>query len=74
MIELSAFFYAEIRMPQFSNTTRKIFQIICAATPYLRPDAKAQVIFDYQQCLHRNIFVRCQHTEDVPAEALRIVV
>lgn len=42
--------------------------------PYLRPDAKAQVIFDYQQCLHRNIFVRCQHTEDVPVEALRIVV
>ena len=42
--------------------------------PYLRPDAKAQVTFDYEKRRIDTFLISCQHREDVPMEALRIII
>jgi S-adenosylmethionine synthetase len=42
--------------------------------PYLRPDAKAQVTFDYKKRRIETFLISCQHTEDVPMEVLRIII
>ena len=42
--------------------------------PYLRPDAKAQVTFDYEKRRIETFLISCQHREDVPIEALRIII
>lgn len=42
--------------------------------PYLRPDAKAQVTFNYGSRSIESFLISCQHQAHVPLEALRIIV